>query len=122
MWVAGSLGFKRQVFLFLGKGTQSQGIKTGGFKGYQPNHRDVFVCTYSKSGTNWALQIAYQLSAKYISIIRDPKEAFVSSYHFSAGMLPRGQMIGVEAWLELFLSAEFPYGSWAEHVAGYWAW
>jgi Sulfotransferase domain len=179
MWLATTLGFTRQTFTFLGRGMQSRRLKLRAFKGYQPSTRDVFVCTYSKSGTNWAMQIAYQIAhhgqgtfehihdvvpwpdapmptivslhdestyqhaptgmrvikthlesnyvpyspdARYIVVARDPKEIFVSSYFFSGGMLPKARMIAVEDWLALFLSDDFPYGSWAAHMAGYWPW
>jgi hypothetical protein len=179
MWLAATLGFTQQTFRFLGRGMQSPRLKARAFKGYQPTKRDVFVCTYSKSGTNWAMQIAYQIAhygqgsfdhihdvvpwpeaplptivslsdpatyqdapsgmrvikthleskyipyspdAKYIVVVRDPKEIFVSSYFFSGGMLPKSTMIGVDEWLALFLSKDFPYGSWAAHIAGYWPW
>lgn len=179
MWLASMLGKSRQAMAFLGRGMQSPRLKKGAFKAYQPTAHDVFVCTYSKSGTNWAMQIAYQITqygqgsfdhihdvvpwpeapmstivdlrdesarreaptnlrvikthlesqyvpyspqAKYIIVLRDPKEIFVSSYFFSSGMLARSAMLTVEEWLSLFLSADFPYGSWAEHMASYWPW
>lgn len=178
MWGASLLGQSRRAMAFLGRGMQSPRLKAGAFKGYQPDARDVLICTYSKSGTNWAMQIAYQIAtrgqglfghihdvvpwpeapigtivnlrdqatyqaptgmrvikthiesryvpyspqARYIIVVRDPKEIFVSSYFFSSGMLARSAMISVEEWLGLFLSDEFPYGSWADHVAGFWPW
>ena len=179
MWIAAKLGFTRQTFTMLGRGMQSPRTKARAFKGYQPTSHDVFVCIPAKSGTNWTMQIAYQIAhygqgtfdhihdvvpwpeapwstivslddpstyehaptglrvikthlesqyvpyspdAKYIVVIRDPKEMFVSSYFFSAGMLPKSAVLKVEEWLALFLSKDFPYGSWAAHVASYWPW
>jgi len=37
-------------------------VKAKVFEGYVPNDSDIFVTTYSKSGTNWALQIATQIA------------------------------------------------------------
>jgi hypothetical protein len=179
MWAMGRLGLSRQAFGFMGRGMQSPRIKAQAFRDYQPTAQDVFVCTYSKSGTNWAMQIAYQIAhraqgdfahvhdvvawpdaplpgivpltdplplqsaptglrvikthlespyvpyhpaAKYILILRDPKDVFVSSYFFSRGMLPGARMMPVADWLDLFLSDSFPYGSWPAHLASYWPW
>lgn len=36
--------------------------KRRAFVGYTPTLHDVFVCTYAKSGTNWAMQIALQIA------------------------------------------------------------
>lgn len=34
------------------------------FKNYTPTEHDVFICTFSKSGTNWLLQMATQIAWK----------------------------------------------------------
>ncbi|MEM7335566.1 MAG: sulfotransferase domain-containing protein [Chloroflexota bacterium] len=40
----------------------SSELKTLGFQGYTPGQHDVFVCSYSKSGTYWMLQIVSQIA------------------------------------------------------------
>lgn len=65
--------------------------------------------------------VPYSPEAKYIIVVRDPKDIFVSSYFFSQGMIP-GSMVPVAEWLNLFLFGEFQYGSWVKHLAGYWPW
>lgn len=153
-------------------------IKTAAFKGYMPTNHDVFVCTYSKSGTYWMLQIVtqiagrgsaefdhihdivpwpevplpgmmkiatptwetsptkiraikthaeaqfvpYNLDAKYVVIIRDPKDAMISSFHFSDAIMPGLGSIGLDKWTEVFKEGNTPYGIWAEHVASFWPW
>lgn len=149
------------------------------FGDYQATEHDIFVTTYSKSGTYWMLQIAHQIahqgqgeyihihdvipwpdcpptvniipvddpdplansptnrrvikthlawdavpyhpSAKYISVIRDPKDVFVSSYYFIQDVAMGVLMPSVDIWLELYLSSSFMLSSWAEHVAQAWA-
>jgi hypothetical protein len=70
-----------------------------------------------------ARHVPWSDAARYLVVVRDPKEILVSSYHFAAGaagpLMPK-----LEVWFELFLTPEFPlsFGStWAEHTAGYWA-
>lgn len=149
------------------------------FGGYEPTEHDVFVATYSKSGTNWAMQMALQIAwrgeaepehihdlvawpeahftgivplrdagpaqrcptgkraiktamdaafvpyreeATYLTVLRDPKDVFVSAYHFIFGVFDLFDDATMEEWLALFLSPRFPAGSWARHAASYWAW
>lgn len=67
--------------------------------------------------------VPYSKEARYLIVVRDPKEVFVSSYFFAAGaagpIMPRPAV-----WFELFLTEKFPLNfgkTWAEHTAGYWA-
>ena len=153
-----------------------------GFGGYAPTARDVIVVTYSKSGTNLALQTLHQIAhrgaaefrhihdavpwpeglaigsatlagddgtgafrtvkthlplgdlpfprpgepdgrpgpAKWVYVARDPAEVFVSAYHFIRGLAFGPAMPTVESWVRTWLDGEHHFGSWAEHVAGFW--
>jgi aryl sulfotransferase len=70
-----------------------------------------------------AEHVPFSRNAKYLVVIRDPKEVFVSSYYFIRGVA--GPLMPTpEVWLELFLDNCFPLNfdsNWAEHTAGYWA-
>lgn len=61
--------------------------------------------------------------AHYITVIRDPKEFLVSTYHFAPQALVFLDYTQVEPeqWLQLFMTDYFPFGSWADHTAGWWA-
>ena len=179
MQVMSKLGGSRRLFTFIGRRMQSPRRKARAFKGYRPTRHDVFVCTYVRSGTNWTMQIAFQIAhrgrgeyehihdvvawpeppmlrivdlrdatparqaptglrvikthleshyvpyspaARYIVVVRDPKEVFVSSYFFSGVILPGSRMVPVSEWHAMFLRDDFPHGSWAEHLASYWPW
>jgi hypothetical protein len=62
-------------------------------------------------------------AAKYITVIRDPKEVLVSLYYF----MPKAlaflglQTGGPDDWVEKFLNKQVPGGWWAEHTASWWA-
>ncbi|PWT84621.1 MAG: hypothetical protein C5B57_04485 [Blastocatellia bacterium] len=64
-------------------------------------------------------------AARYIFVIRDPKDILVSSYLFFVKHGPlRNVVRSLDVWLRLFLSDNFPVaflGSWAANAAGYWA-
>ncbi|MCB9230580.1 MAG: sulfotransferase domain-containing protein [Bacteroidia bacterium] len=148
------------------------------YAGYQPAAHDIFALVYSKSGTNWILQIIQQAiwlgesefdhihsvvpwaespfpgipplnenpprlsphtglrcikansyptivpwseKARYVGVIRDPKEILVSSYHFFPANFGLTGHYGVQEWVDLFQSNEFFAGSWARHTAELWA-
>ncbi|MGO9261059.1 MAG: sulfotransferase domain-containing protein [Bryobacteraceae bacterium] len=71
-----------------------------------------------KTHLNWEF-IPYSEDARYITVIRDPKDVFVSNYYFLRNMLP---LPSVDTWFKLFCSDDFHmFGSWAVSTAGYWA-
>jgi Sulfotransferase domain len=73
-----------------------------------------------KTHYDWDL-LPYSESAHYIAVIRDPKDVFVSNYHFFGSVLGPA-MPPVDTWLNLYLSEKFVMGgSWAANAAGYWA-
>ena len=59
--------------------------------------------------------------AKWVYVVRDPAEVFVSAYHFIRGLAFGPAMPSVESWLDSWLRNEFHFGGWAEHVAPWWA-
>jgi hypothetical protein len=64
-------------------------------------------------------QLPYSEQARYIFVIRDPKDVFVSSYFFFGNSFP---LPSVETWYNLFCKGNaMMFGSWAESAAGYWA-
>ena len=60
--------------------------------------------------------------ARYVVVVRDPKDVVVSSYHFVRGIALGPLMPSISTWVELFLSGQgfTPSGGpWPEHVAGW---
>ena len=74
-----------------------------------------------KTHYNWDL-LPYSPDARYIAVIRDPKDVFVSNYVFVRDGVYGSAMPSVDTWFDLYLSPHFPLGgSWAVNAAGYWA-
>lgn len=73
-----------------------------------------------KTHLDWQ-HIPYSPEAHYILVLRDPKDAFVSSYHFVRDVGFGVMMPSINTWLQTFLMADtFFMGSWAENVDSYW--
>ena len=66
-------------------------------------------------------RVPYGPDARYVCVIRDPKDVLVSSYHFVRSVMLGPAMPRVANWLQFFLSPRFASGSWAEHLASYWS-
>jgi hypothetical protein len=74
-----------------------------------------------KSHFNWEL-LPYSREARYITVIRDPKDIFVSNYFFVRDGVLGPSMPSLDTWFNLYLSDRFLIGgSWAVNTAGYWA-
>ncbi|MEM7343074.1 MAG: sulfotransferase domain-containing protein [Chloroflexota bacterium] len=162
--------------------SNSDTFKRNAFEGYQPGAQDVIISTYPKSGTTWAIQIAYQIGyhgegeyghlynvvpwpdnliplegnptlddlsivadsptglriikshleadyipytpeAKYISIIRDPKDMLVSMMVFENGFnqLLFDGIVPPDAWVDSFQTDKFMYQSWPMFINSWWA-
>jgi hypothetical protein len=73
-----------------------------------------------KSHLGWD-KLPYSEDARYILVIRDPKDVIVSGYFFIRDVVFRSAMPSPATWCKTFLTGGGPLGSWAEHSAGYWA-
>jgi hypothetical protein len=81
-----------------------------------PERRRVIKTHY-----NWDL-LPHSDMARYIAVIRDPKDIFVSNYLFVRDGVFGRAMPSVDTWFKLYLSQDFILGgSWAVNAAGYWA-
>lgn len=69
-----------------------------------------------------AAHVPYSDAAKYIIVVRDPKEVIVSGFHFENGFYEKmvGDVVPLVAYVEGFLTGNFMYDSWAVHTAGWW--
>jgi hypothetical protein len=73
-----------------------------------------------KSHLSWDM-LPYSDEARYILVIRDPKDVIVSSYFFVRDVMFGPAMPSVDTWCKLMRSNRGAIGSWAESAAGYWA-
>jgi hypothetical protein len=65
-------------------------------------------------------KIEYNDAGRYIWVVRDPKDVFVSSYHFIRSIMLGPLMVPLDEWLDLYLSEDTFTGSWAEHLHSGW--
>src|SRR5262245_57549202 len=64
--------------------------------------------------------VPYSDDALYIGLVRDPKDACVSGYHFMRSMLFGPAMPSIATWAEMFVQPDFAPVSWAAHLQSYW--
>lgn len=177
LWLVERAGYAGRFWAAVGRKMKAKMLTGYDFGDYRPSRHDVVVCTFPKCGTNWTMQIAYQIAmrgkgefrhihdvvpwpdfarqdlvvpllddtarqaaptglrvikthleweripytpdARYICILRDPKDAFVSNYPFVRDVMFGPLMPAVPVWLRLFFSDAAPF-SWSEHLHGYW--
>jgi len=68
-------------------------------------------------------ELPFSPDARYLLIIRDPKDVFVSSYHFVNGVL-NGLLpcrLTPQDWLAKFMGPKPLMGCWAAHTASWWS-
>ena len=58
---------------------------------------------------------------KYIYVARNPKDTSVSMFHFLQGRKVIPPFVTCSQFIQGFLSGEAGYGSWFDHVLGWWA-
>lgn len=60
--------------------------------------------------------------SKYIVVVRDPKDALVSSYHFENSFIEKmvGDRVPLSGFVNGFLAKRFVYAGWADHTASWW--
>lgn len=65
-------------------------------------------------------KLTYTPAARYLWVVRDPKDVFVSGYHFLRSTMLGPMMPSVQKWLDVYLSEDTYIGSWAAHLDGGW--
>ncbi|KAE8716009.1 putative Flavonol 4'-sulfotransferase [Hibiscus syriacus] len=86
-------------------------------------HRDLGVPVLSTHLPYSSLpKSVVDCGCKIVYVCRDPKDLFVSLYHFVVRFLgtQNTQLVGLDEALELLCKGECFYGPYWEHVLGYW--
>jgi hypothetical protein len=66
--------------------------------------------------------VPYNEKATYLTVLRDPKEVLVSSYHFLCGMFGMLDHVSFDDWAEMFFETDGFGTAWVEHAASFWEW
>ena len=66
--------------------------------------------------------VPYSEEAKYLTIIRDPKEVAVSGYWFLGGIFGVLSHLSFDDWFDLVTRSDSLMETWAVHTASFWAW
>jgi hypothetical protein len=64
--------------------------------------------------------VPYNDEAKYVCVVRDPKDVVVSAYHFIESIMLGPLMPSVETWVKYMKNPGFGY--WADLADSYWRW
>jgi Sulfotransferase domain len=64
--------------------------------------------------------VPHSPDARYLVMVRDPKDVIVSEYHFMRSLLLGPLMPSVRHWVDLSLAGDAPSSYWARHLASYW--
>ncbi|MCB9700474.1 MAG: sulfotransferase domain-containing protein [Myxococcales bacterium] len=69
-----------------------------------------------------AEHVPYSADARYIVVVRDPRDVVASAYHFAASVVHTLIDVRFEAdeWIEMVLEDRLVFGSWAAHTASWW--
>ena len=59
--------------------------------------------------------------AKYIYVIRNPKDVIVSTYHFNQKIHPKNVTPPFDQFIVQFISGHFSYGTFDTHFLGWWS-
>jgi len=64
--------------------------------------------------------VPYSPEARYLVMVRDPKDVILSEYLFMRSLLLGPLMPSIRHWVELNLTGDLLSVSWARHLASYW--
>jgi len=65
-------------------------------------------------------QVPFSAEARYVCVVRDPKDVCVSAYHFLRNEFMGPMTPSVPSFVEFFLSPNFPFHAWAKFLNDYW--
>ncbi|MCO4773540.1 MAG: sulfotransferase domain-containing protein [Deltaproteobacteria bacterium] len=174
-WAARTLGFGVPFVRTLATKMLAPDQYRAIFANYEPLPEDVFVAVFSKSGTNWAMQMAAQIAwrgqaefahvheyvawpgspftgvvpltdpgwraapeprhiikcsaplevlpvdspARFLCVLRDPKEVVVSAYHFIMDSFGLREAVSAASWIDFAIEGLL-LDAWVSHAAQVW--